>query len=64
MTNERISIPELLFHPSDIGLNQGGIIESIIQSVSACDSTLHGLLYENIICVGGNTLFTNFIERM
>lgn len=30
MTNERFTIPEVIFSPSDIGINQAGIAESII----------------------------------
>ena len=33
METERMAVSELLFHPSDIGLNQGGIVEM-------CDSSL------------------------
>jgi actin-related protein 6 len=38
MNNERFMIPEILMHPSDIGLEQAGIPEAIAQSVNACDS--------------------------
>lgn len=38
MNNERFMIPEILFNPSDIGMNQAGIPEAIFQSVEACDS--------------------------
>lgn len=37
MNNERFMIPEILMHPSDIGLDQAGIPEAIAQSVDACD---------------------------
>ena len=37
MNNERFMIPEILFNPSDIGMNQAGIPEAIFQSVQACD---------------------------
>lgn len=37
MNNERFMIPEILMHPSDIGLEQAGIPEAIVQSVDACD---------------------------
>lgn len=38
MNNERFMIPEVLMHPSDIGLDQAGIPEAITQSVLACDA--------------------------
>lgn len=37
MNNERFMIPEILMHPSDIGIQQAGIPEVITQSVNACD---------------------------
>ena len=30
MTNDRFSVPEILFSPGDIGINQAGIPEAII----------------------------------
>jgi actin-related protein 6 len=30
-------VPEILMHPSDIGMNQAGIPEAIVQSVLECD---------------------------
>ena len=35
MNIERFSVPELLFHPSDIGLEELGIPEAILHSVSS-----------------------------
>lgn len=64
MNNERFMIPEILMHPSDIGIQQAGIPEAITQSVSACDVELHGLLYANIILVGGNANIPGYRERM
>lgn len=37
MNNERFMVTEVLMHPSDIGLDQAGIPEAIVQSVNACD---------------------------
>jgi len=64
MNSERIAVPELLFQPSDIGINQAGLAEAIVQSVQSCHSDLHHSLYGNIILTGGNTLFPNFKERL
>ena len=30
MTNDRFAVPEVLFNPSDIGINQAGVAEAII----------------------------------
>uniref|UniRef100_A0A7S0DQY0 Actin-related protein 6 n=1 Tax=Amorphochlora amoebiformis TaxID=1561963 RepID=A0A7S0DQY0_9EUKA len=64
LSNEVITIPELLFNPSLIGINQGGIAESIVASISKCHPDLHGLLYNNIILTGGSSRFKNFRERL
>ena len=34
MTNERFSVPEILFHPSDVGIQEMGIPEAIVHSIS------------------------------
>jgi len=64
MNNERIAIPELLFNPSDIGVQQAGIPEAIVQAVNAVPEQYRAMLYENILLVGGNALFRNFKERI
>ncbi|RUS13577.1 actin-domain-containing protein, partial [Endogone sp. FLAS-F59071] len=64
MNNERFTIPEILLHPSDIGMHQAGIPETIVQSVTACDEALHGLMYSNVVLVGGNVQLPGFRERV
>ncbi|RIA82976.1 actin family [Glomus cerebriforme] len=64
MNNERLSVPEILFNPMDVGMNQAGIPEVIVESINATHSDLHGLLYGNIILVGGNSLFSGYKKRI
>jgi len=64
MNNERITVPELLFNPSDIGIMQAGVVEAIVQAVNCCHVDMHGLLYSNILLMGGNTLFSGFKTRL
>ncbi|KAI9023515.1 actin-related protein 6 [Phycomyces nitens] len=64
MNNERFMIPEILFNPSDIGMNQAGIPEAIFQAIEACDPEYHGLLYANIVLVGGNANLIGYKERI
>ncbi|KAK9450890.1 actin family [Limtongia smithiae] len=65
LSNERFSIPELLFNPSDVGFHQAGIPETIMQSVSAIeDQDIRGLLLGNVIFLGGCTQFPGFKERI
>ncbi|KAK9245147.1 actin family [Lipomyces tetrasporus] len=63
--NERFSVPELMFSPSDIGIRQAGLPEAIMQAVSAVpDPDVRGLLLGNVVLVGGSTNFPGFRERM
>jgi len=64
MNNERLSVPEILFNPMDVGMNQAGIPEVIVESINATHPDLHGLLYGNIILVGGNSLFSGYKKRI
>jgi len=64
MNNERISIPELLFHPSDIGIDQAGLSEMIQQSISTTIPAAHEPFYSSILVFGGNALFPNFQQRL
>ena len=34
MSNERFAVPETLFHPSDVGIQEMGIPEAIVYSIS------------------------------
>ena len=36
LANERFTVPEVLFSPSDIGINQAGIPEMITQTINKC----------------------------
>lgn len=35
MNNERFCVPEVLFHPSDIGIHEMGIPEAIVHCVES-----------------------------
>jgi len=64
LNNERFTVPELLFNPSDVGIMQMGIPEAISYSISKCDSSAHPWLYKNIILTGGSCCFPNFKDRI
>lgn len=34
LTNERFAVPEMLFHPSDIGILEMGIPEALVNSIN------------------------------
>lgn len=63
LRNERIAIPEALFYPSDIGLNQAGVAELVTQAVNDCDPALHPDLYANVLLTGGCCRFRGFRHR-
>lgn len=64
MNNERFTIPEILFNPSDIGIQQMGLSEAIIKSVIMCPEETRPHLLNNIIVTGGNGCFPGFKERL
>ncbi|XP_072937590.1 actin-related protein 6 [Epargyreus clarus] len=64
LNNERFTIPELLFRPSDVGIPQMGIPEAIMHSIDSCPEENKEGLLGNIVLYGGNTLFFGFRERV
>ncbi|KAL7533877.1 hypothetical protein ACHAXR_005506 [Thalassiosira sp. AJA248-18] len=64
MSVERFAIPEVLFRPSDIELGCGGIAESIVESINACDPMLRAAMYHNVLLVGGNAKIPGFRDRV
>ncbi|URD95622.1 hypothetical protein MUK42_30867 [Musa troglodytarum] len=64
LTNERFLVPEMLFRPSDLGMNQAGLAECIVRAVNACHPLLHPVLFGSIILTGGSSLFPRFAERL
>ena len=64
MNNERFAVPELLFHPSDIGIQQMGISEAIVHVIEQFPSEVQCHLYKNILLIGGSCYLLNFKERV
>jgi len=62
--NERFTVPEILFSPSDIGMKQAGIPDIILQSLSVLPTGLHPAFLANVLVVGGNSLIPGFMERL
>ena len=62
--NERFAVPELLFHPSDIGMKEAGLPEAILQSVNALPEGLRPALLANVLVVGGNATIPGLISRL
>lgn len=64
MHNERMSVPEVLFNPLDVGLEQAGVAELIVQAVEAAPGHHRADLYANVLLAGGNSIISNFRERL
>eukprot|EP00210_Caulerpa_lentillifera_P004353 g4151.t1 len=64
VNNERFMVPEVLFNPMDIGLNQAGLPEVICQSIQQTPSFFWPLLYSNIILIGGVAQCPGFADRL
>ncbi|GLT26226.1 hypothetical protein SLA2020_013080 [Shorea laevis] len=64
LTNERFLVPEMIFQPADLGMNEAGLAECIVRAVNSCHPYLHPVLYESIILTGGSTLFPRFAKRL
>ena len=62
--NERFTVPELLFTPSDIGMQQEGIPDTILQSLDSIPKGLWQPFLANILVVGGSSKFSGFMERL
>jgi actin-related protein 6 len=64
LRNERFTVPELLFNPSDIGMRQSGIAQLVMESLSGLPLGLWPGFLANIIVVGGNANIEGFIWRL
>uniref|UniRef100_A0AAQ4PG50 Actin-related protein 6 n=2 Tax=Gasterosteus aculeatus aculeatus TaxID=481459 RepID=A0AAQ4PG50_GASAC len=64
LANERFAVPEMLLHPSDIGIQEMGVHEAIVDSIQSMPEEMHAHFYQNVVLTGGNTLFPGFRERL
>ncbi|XP_065088076.1 actin-related protein 6 [Ochlerotatus camptorhynchus] len=64
LNNERFVIPEVLFHPSDIGIQQMGVAEAIVDAINACPDETRPHLFSNIVVCGGCALFSGMQSRL
>lgn len=64
MNNERFLVPEVLFSPGDLGLQQAGLAEAIVQSLEGVHESLHPLLLSNVLLTGGTVACPGFAQRL
>jgi len=64
METERFAVPEVLFHPSDVGMEQGGVGDAVCESLNSMDVVEAGLAAANLVLTGGSVKFPGFAERL
>lgn len=64
LRNERFTVPEIFFTPSDIGMRQSGLGQLVLDSLSALPFGLWPGFLANIVLVGGNANIEGFIQRL
>lgn len=62
--NERFTVPELLFAPGDIGMQQEGLCETVMQCMHALPEGLWQAFLANIIVVGGTAQIPGLMNRL
>ena len=62
--NERFTVPELLFNPGDVGMQEEGLPGTVLQSLSAVPTGLWPAMLANILVVGGNSKIEGFMTRL
>ncbi|EMP28331.1 Actin-related protein 6, partial [Chelonia mydas] len=51
LANERFAVPEILFHPSDIGIQEMGIPEAIVYSIQNLPEGFRDRVYSEVRCL-------------
>lgn len=64
LSHERYNIPEALFKPSLINLEQQGLHEYVFKSIMKTNTDIRSEMFKSIVLAGGNTLFENFNVRL
>lgn len=64
LNSERFMVPEALFHPPGIGLEQAGVAEAAAEAVAAVHPHLRPLLCANVLLVGGTAACPGFADRL
>lgn len=64
LESERFRCAEAMFLPSLLGIESQGIHELTYSSIMKCSIDSRKNLYENIVIVGGNTMFPGMKERL
>jgi len=63
METERFTVPELLFTPSDVGMDQAGVAEACWDGVQQLPLLERAACLQNVLLTGGNANFPNYDKR-
>ncbi|KAJ3030145.1 Nuclear actin-protein involved in chromatin remodeling [Rhizophlyctis rosea] len=61
---ERFRVPEAVFQPGIVGLDQAGLLECVTEILKRFDEGQTERMCKNILITGGNTLYTNLTQRI
>ena len=64
LSNERFSVPEILFSPGDVGSKQPGLPDIIMQSLAVLPPLVQATMLSNVLVVGGNANILGLVERL
>jgi actin-related protein 6 len=64
LTNERFTVPELLFKPDMLSIGQAGIAETVMQTLDGLSAEEQSLLLANVVLVGGTSKLPGYEERV
>ncbi|PFH33469.1 actin-like protein ALP 5 [Besnoitia besnoiti] len=64
LCTERISVPEVLFHPQDVGSAECGLVELIQRSIALLPRELQPFAGDEILLVGGSSQFPGLRQRL
>ncbi|KAH8870924.1 Actin-related protein [Schistosoma japonicum] len=65
LNNERFTVPELIFHPSDVGYQEMGLTEAIQYLMNErLPAAVRPGAWANFMVMGGNACFPGFVERL
>ena len=62
--NERFTVPEVMFNPSDLGSTQPGLADVVMQSLATLPHLIQATMLSNVLLVGGSANMPGFVERL
>ena len=64
LQESRFTVPEILFHPGDAGVAQGGVSEAVVSCLSVIPRPLRHAFLRNIVVTGGCASLPGFENRL